>query len=449
MKTNDLESMLGEPKHAIRSLALALSVSYLIVQLNSFIDSFWTTGLGDEAISAVAAMNPIYYIVTSVGIGLGVGVSSTIAFHLGKGDNDRTGLLAGNALIIGLVSSVVVSIIVYLMLGPIVSFIGADDILDSCVDYALPFSLLASALILNGIVTGLLRSEGSKMKSIILLFLSAGLNIILDPILMFELGYGVAGAGWATCIGALISTIIGLYWYASGKMVVKIRKEHFRYDRSASIEVLGIGAPRTAEALITGITNVIQRVFFVAAAGTIGIMLYNLPWRYITVILVIAEALGAAMIPVCSAALGQNDRGKMVFGMKYTAFLSFILTAAVSALVFIFAEPLMDVFMNDPSMEPHKDDLVWVIRMFCIFTPFDGLRKVGSCMLQVVRKSRISTRAMLIWAFIKLFAYWIGSMYSFEALIYSAVFVYIFGGVMLMVLSYHYVKSYPVTPSVS
>ena len=440
MKANDLETMLGEPKHAIRSLALALSLSYLVVHLNTFIDSYWTTMLGDVAMSAVSTMSPIYWIVTSVGIGLGVGVSSTIAFRLGKGDNERASLLATNALICGLISSIAVSIIVYIFLGPMVSFVGANDIKQECVDYALPFALMASSLIINGIVAGLLRSEGSRVKSMIVLIIAAGFNIVLDPILMFNLGMGVAGAGWATSIGALVSSIIGLYWYFAGKMVVKIDRNSLHFDRSASLEVLGVGAPRTAEALVTGITNVIQRVFIVTAGGTVGVMLYNLPFRYSSLIIVIAEALGAAMIPVCSAALGRNDRKKAIFGVNYAISLSVILTTILSVLMFIFADDLAGIFMNDPSMEQHRESLTWVIRMFCIFTPFDGLRKIGSCMLQVVRKSKISTYAMLAWAVFKLILYWIGSLYSFEMLIYATVASYIIGGLWMIALGYKYVR---------
>ncbi len=434
--------MLGEPRHAIRSLALALSISYLVVQLNSFIDSYWTTGLGDTAVSAIATMNPVYWIVTSVGIGLGVGVSSTIAFHLGKGNMERTGLLASNSLMIGFLASIAVSIITFLILDPMVTFIGADDIREECVEYAFPFALMASSLILNGIVTGLLRSEGSRMKSVILLLISAGLNMILDPILMFEMGFGVAGAGWATCIGALISTLLGLYWYSAGKMAVKISRSSIRFDASASRELLGVGGPRSAEALITGFTNVVQRVFIVAVGGTAGVLLYNLPFRYVTLIVVASEALGAAMIPVCSAALGQNNREKMLHGIRYTVILSVIISSILAILMFLFAEQLADLFMNDPTMEQHREDLIWVIRMYSILIPFDGLRKIGSCMLQVVRRSRVSTRAMLVWAFVKLSLYWIASLYSFEMLICSAVIAYVFGGLWMMALGYHYTKGY-------
>ncbi len=436
VRQDDVETMLGEPKHAIRSLALVLSLSYLVVHLNTFIDAYWVTNLGDTAMSAVSSMNPIYWIVTSVGVGLGVGVSTTISFHLGKGDVGRTGILASNSIILGLLLSIVVTIIVYLMLDPIISFIGVDDICQECKDYATPMALMSSALIVNGIVAGLLRSEGSRIKSMILLILSSGSNMLLDPIFIFSLDLEVSGAGYATCLGATIASLVGLYWYYSGKMVVKIPRSAIRFDRSASMEVLGVGAPRTAEALITGITNVIQRVFIVAVGATAGVMLYNLPFRYTTLIVVVAEAIGAAMIPVCSAARGQNDSKKMKVGIDYSLKLSVMITSILAILLFIFAEPMAGLFINDLSMEQYRDELVWIIRLFCILIPFDSMRKVGSCILQVVRKSKLSSEAMLFWAIVKLLLYWIASTISFEALIYSAVIAYIFGGLMMVYLSY-------------
>ena len=165
-------------------------------------------------------------------------------------------------------------------------------------------------------------------------------------------------------------------------------------------------------------------------------MLYNLPFRYVTLVIVIAEAIGAALIPVCSAAIGQGDEDKMRAGMSYSLKLMLILSTSVAVLLFVFAEPLAGVFINDPSMEQYRDMLTWVLRMFCFLVPFDGMRKLGSCMLQVVRRSKLSTAAMLLWAMIKLVLYWIASTISFEALIYAAVASYMIGGLLMMYLSY-------------
>lgn len=442
MKQNgkDLETLLGEPKKAIRSLVLALAFSYLVIQLNQFIDTYWTTLLGDMSMAAVSMMSPIYWLITASGIGLGVGAASTVSFRLGENNRERANVLAANSLVLGLISSVFASVLMFILIDPIITLMGADDVRENSKAYVLPFILLASALILNGILSGLLRAEGARVKSMMLLLISAALNVVLDPILMFGLDLKVAGAGWATALGALISVMLGLYWYATDQMEVKIRFRHFQPDKSAIREVFGIGGPRTAEALVTGTTNVFQRIFLIIAGGSIGVMLYNVPFRYSSLVIVIAEALGAAMIPVCSAALGQRDVEKMKVGMVYAAKLSFVITSALAVLIFIFAEPLMSVFTVSDTMADHKDELVWVMRMFCIFTPFDGFRKIGSCMLQVLRKSKISTIAMLLWGLVKLGAYAIGSMYSFHAVIVACVIVYIFGGLLMVGLAAHYSK---------
>lgn len=383
-------------------------------------------------------MSPIYWLINASGIGIGVGAASTVAYHLGEGDRERASTLASNALFLGLIASVVASALMTVLIGPIISLLGAEDIRNECISYVLPFILLASALIINGVISGLLRAEGAGRKSMTMMLMAAGLNMVLDPVLIYGLDLGVSGAGWATSIGALLSVCLGLYWYVKGRMEIRIQFRGFRPDMSSMREVSGIAGPRTAEALITGTTNIFQRIFIVAAGGTMAVMVYNVPFRYSSLIVVVAEAIGAALIPVCSAALGQNDVGKMRTGMRYSAKLSFGITLVLSAGVFVFAEPLMGIFTVSDSMAEHKDELVWVCRMFCIFTPFDGLRKLGSCMLQVFRRSKESSVAMLLWGLTKLGVYAITCRYSFEALIIGCVGVYIFGGLLMMGLAWLY-----------
>ena len=180
----ELERMLGEPRMAIRSLAYALFFSYLVIQLNSFVDTFWTSGLGDKDMTAVSVMSPVSWIVTSAGIGLGVGAASTMAFHLGERDYERAGVLAENSLALGLLVSIIVSISMSLLVGPLINLMGADDVYEGSLAYVRPFLILSPTLILDGIVAGMLRSEGAGHKAMALLVISAGINMVLDPLLI-------------------------------------------------------------------------------------------------------------------------------------------------------------------------------------------------------------------------------------------------------------------------
>lgn len=427
----ELRRMLGEPKKAIRSLAWALLFSYLVIQVNLFVDTAWASGLGDSDLSALSMMAPVYWLIAGVGVGLGVGASACISFRIGKDDMRRASALAENAIVLGLISSAATALIVWVLLDPIISFMGADDVREGCREYAFPFIALAGAIIMNGVVSGLLRSEGAGKRSIIILTVSAGLNMVLDPALIYWAGMGISGAGWATSIGALASTLIGLYWYMDGSMNVRISFRGYRPDRASMSELMGIAGPRTTEATVTSVTNIIQRVFIIIAGGTVAVMMYNVPFRYCTLIAAVSEAIGAAMIPVCSAAIGQGDIPKMKLGLSYSARISAAVTVALSAAVFILAEPLIGIFTTEPSMAEHSDEMVWVLRMFCIFIPFDGLRKLGSCMLQVLRRSKMSSRLVLIWGVAKLAAYAAVCTVSFHALIIACVAVYIFGGILM------------------
>lgn len=431
--TKDLDELLGEPRRAIRNLAIPLSVSYLVIQVNLFVDTFWTSGLGVDATSAVAVMSPIYYMITAIGTGLGIGVSSRSAYHLGKHNLEKASSIVSNALMLGLLFSLIMSFVVSLSLKPIISFVGAEGIEEECMGYTCPFVLMSIPLIFNGIVAGILRAEGAKNKSMLVLVLSAFVNMVCDPILIYVLELGVSGAGWATCISALVSTVLGLLYYRKDRMVLRIRFGKRYYDADSAKEVFGIGGPRSMESIVSSITNIIQRVFIISVGGTAGVMCYNVPFRYPTIAVVPSDAIGAAMIPVCSAALGQKDIVKMKDGMLYSARLSLIIEILLAIVLFVFADTLIDVFTYNTEMALYHERMAWVLKMFAILLPGDGYRRLGSAMLQVLRKSKLSTVLMLFWGILKVVCYGLAAMTgSFDILIMMAVFVYTFGGVMMM-----------------
>ena len=429
---NDLDTMLGDPKKAILAMILPLTVSYLVTQVNLYVDTFWTSGLGADASSAISTIAPIYNIVSYAGVGLGIGASATIAYRLGQGDYRTSNNLAGNTLILGLFFSIAASVLVYFFTGPIIMAIGAENIYDECLEYVFPYVLMSWALILNGIVAGLLRSEGAARKSMIVLVVSAVFNMLLDPLLIYALDWNLFGAGMATSLSSLIAGGMGLAWYAADRMNIKLNREAFRPSMSSMKEVLAVGAPKTAETTITQAINMAQRVFFIVAAGTLGVMFYNIPWRYVALATVPISALGAAIIPICSASLGQRKPEKMDIAVRYSIKFTLIVSIAISAFIFIFADPLMDVFTYSESMAEQKGMLVWVTRMYCLLIPPYAFNMLGNSILQALKKSMLCTILVLAWGILKLACYAVASQYSFEAIIISFVILqYIIGGIMM------------------
>ncbi len=436
--SENLKTLLGEPKKAIRSMVLAFFIAMAVVELNQFVDTFWVSGLGAVSSSAVATSSPIYGLMMCAGLGIGVGATATIAFRLGRGDFEEANRLAANSLLLGIICAVVSSVLVLVFARPLILIMGAESIVDECLLYILPFIFLSPLLLCNSILGGILRAEGAARKSTIVQMSAAILNMVIDPILIYGLGLGVFGAGLSTALSAGIALAIGLSWYAKDRMTVKLTRGLFRRDKEMSREVLDVGGPKTVQALISNTTDLIQRVFLIVAGGTNAVMFYNYSWRYIALINLPGRAYENAMVPVCSAAYGQRDLLKMREGFLYTAKWVLIFSAVFAVVLFVFSEPLMSILTYEDSMRELRPQFVWTLQISTLLIPFSALMGIGSSMLQALKKSKVSMYYYFFWGFVKLGMYAVAAYvyHSFEYIIYCMVIVHVFGGLCLMYLAH-------------
>ena len=435
--TKDLDVLLGEPKRAIRSMTWAFLFAMAVIEVNQFVDTFWVSGLGTASSSAVATVVPIYGLMMCAGLGVGVGATTSIAFRLGRKEHDAANSLAGNALLLGFILSVISSVLIALLARPTIIMMGAEDVLTESIEYLIPYILLSPALLCSSILGAVLRAEGAAKKSTVLQISAAVFNMILDPVFIYGLGLGVLGAGLSTAISALLSLFIGFFWYAEGKTIVKLGRPSFKSDKAAMVEVLGVGAPKTVQALISNITDLVQRVFLIIAGGTTAVILYNFTWRYIGLVNLPGRACDSDMIPVCSAAYGQNDLVKMKTAYYYTMKIVVGVGIIASVLLFIFAEPLVTVLTLEDTMAELRPEFVWTLQVSVLLIPFSALMGIGSSMLQALKRAKIPMNYYMLWGFLKLGMYAVAAYAygSYELIIYSMVLVHVFGGICLIYLA--------------
>ena len=433
----DLEILLGEPKRAIRSMAWAFLFAMAVIEVNQFVDTFWVSGLGTASSSAVATVVPIYGLMMCAGLGIGVGATTSIAFRLGSREHDAADSLAANSLILGLILAIISSVIVAILAKPVIILMGAEDVLSESIEYLVPYILFSPALLCSSILGAVLRAEGAARKSTLLQISAAVFNMVLDPLFIYGLGLGVLGAGLSTAVSALLSLFLGFYWYASGRTIVKLGRSSFRADRQAMREVLGVGAPKTVQSLISNFTDLVQRVFLIVAGGTNAVILYNFTWRYIGLVNLPGRACDSAMVPVCSAAFGQHDLAKMKTAYYYTMKIVVGVGAVASVLLFVLAEPLITVLTLEDTMSALRPEFVWTLRVSVLLIPFSALMGIGSSMLQSLKKAKIPMNYYMLWGFLKLGMYAVAAygLGSYEWIIYSMVIVHVFGGICLIYLA--------------
>ncbi len=434
-ESRDLERMLGDPKAAIRSMFVPLAVSFLVVQINLFVDTSWCSGLGSDASSAVSSISPVYWIVSGLGTGIGIGAATAIARYLGRGDKASADRIASQTIVLSLIIGVISTPILFLLIDPLVFMMGADDILALCRTYIYPQVLAGTLIILDGTVSGIIRAEGAAKRSMVVLLLSAGVNMVLDPIFIYTLDLGLAGAGLATAVAATASAALGLWWYRRGKLYLTLRKKDMRPDMADMKEILYVGIPRSSETILISLMSMIQRIFVIACGGTAAAMFYNIPWRFVSISMVVSQAVGSSLIPVSSAALGRRDYDKAETAYRYSLVVSVGVMTVIAIVLFAFADWLIVPFTYAPTMAQYRDEFAHVLRIYALLIPFMALIDVASSMLQALRMAQISMVSSFLRNLVVIILLYFASTVSLDAIYWSLVVAEVFGGLLMVWLA--------------
>lgn len=430
-ETADLKRMLSEPKAAILSMSLPLMVAFFVAAVQTYIDSFWCAGLGPDASSAISVSGPVYWIIMDIGSGLGVGASTAIARSLGAKDKARADSLASQILVFTLILSFVVMGLVWLIADPVLSFMNGGQDTSLSMDYVMPMVVCSYALLMNGIITGLLRSEGAAKTSMYMSFAAAIINIVLDPILIYTFDLGVMGAAIATCLSFVCTVGAGLHLYLRGRMYVTPCFKGFRFVREQLWDIFVVGIPHMLELVAIPIMMMPQNYFVTRIGGSDGIMTYSLPFRYVTLAVVPAQAIAASMVPVTSAAIGQKDFAKARYGFAYTARTCILLSTALSFAILFLADVLAYAFTYSDDMAPFHDEIAKVIRIYAFVTVCVACVDVFSGILQTLRFAQLATVTIFLRECLFITFYWISTYISMDAIYWSLLIAEAIGAVMM------------------
>lgn len=428
----DLETMLGEPHKALLSMAVPLIISYLIIELNTFMDISWCSGLGSACTSAVSSISPMAWIATGLGTGIGVGAAAAIATKLGTGDRTKANSLASQTIVISIVLALVTTVLMMFLIDPVVDMMGVTDIREECHEYITPMIIGSVFIVLNGTVAGMLRGEGSAKRSTYVLVTAALTHMVLDPVFIYGLGMGLTGAAVATVIGMGFGAALGLSWYFRGKTEARLSFRRYRPKADEMAYILGVGIPRSFEIFIVAIMSMIQRIFVVECGGTEAAMFYNIPWNFVTLAQSVSMSLGSALIPISAAAIGMGLTAKSESAFKMAMKWALVSMTVIAVVLFVFADVAMLPFTYSSGMTEYREEFVHVMRIYMLIVPCMGAIDVASSMLQSMRRAQQSMISSFIRNFLLVIALVWACTVSLDAIYWSLVVCeYIGAGLMV------------------
>jgi len=368
----------------------------IINSLYNIVDRiFIGQGVGAYALSGLSAVFPIMLIVMAFGMLVGIGAGVRVSINMGKKDFLRAEKVLGNAFSLIIIISILITVLGFAIKVPLLKLFGVgEDTFTYANDY-LNIILFSTMFGMMGFsLNNVIRSEGNARIAMLSMIISAGTNIILDPLFIFVLNMGVKGAAWATMISQLLLCIWVLRHFTGKKAVIVLKTPNLKPDLKIIMYILTIGfAPfsmQIAFSLVQGTYNT-QLIEYGGdlAVGAMGIILSVVMIIFMSII-----ALNMASQPI----IGFNYGNKNFKRVKDTLVVCLRAGTYISlggfAIVQLFPETIVRLF-NKESEELLKIG-VEGLRYFMAAWVLVGFQIVASSYFQAIGKAGIAAFLSLL-----------------------------------------------------
>ncbi|MFP4050298.1 MAG: MATE family efflux transporter [Thermoplasmata archaeon] len=343
-------------------LGWPIMISSLLQTMYNLIDTFWIGRLpGDEGVDSVGAMAlswPLVFVMISLGMGLGIAALAMVSQHTGAGDYEEANRDAGQLYFILIVLSVVLGIVGFTLTEPMLNLVsGGSELVFYGTQYlsviflGLPFMMLFFSF------SFILRAWGDTVTPMVLMAISIGINIILDPMLIFGWGFfprlGIQGAAIATISSRGIVTVISLYLLFNGKVGIKLKLSYLKPKWDKIKKFFKIGIPATFARVGDSFGFVVLMALLTSLPDHENVLAaYGVGSRLINITFVILGGLGMAISTVVGQSLGADRTERAEEATKKGITIMVILMAIISLFLFLARYHLIAIFV------PGKENVI-------------------------------------------------------------------------------------------
>ena len=375
----------------LKQYALPAIIAQTAASLYNMVDSiFIGQGVGPLAISGLAVTFPLMNLSTAFGTLVGAGAAVMLSVLLGQKNYKAANKVLGNVVSLNIIIGLIFMAVALIFIDPILYFFGASE---NTLPYAKEYiTIILFGNVITHVYFGLnaaMRSSGFPKKAMLLTIFTVVFNTILDPIFIFVLDMGIAGAAWATVLAQTVSMVIVLRHFSDRERAFHFEKGIFKLDMRVAKDSLAIGMGpflmNAAACLVTLFINQQLRDY----SGDLGIGAYGICNRLIFMFIMICMGLNQGMQPIAGYNYGakQYSRVKEVFWM--TAKLGTVVTCICFIIGMFFPRVAVGIFTHDEAlmeMASHG------FRLLVIGFPIVGFQMIGTNFFQclgMVKKSVI------------------------------------------------------------
>jgi putative MATE family efflux protein len=379
-KGSRLKTFSKKPKKALWTLALPILAGMAIQTIYTIVDMIYIGRLGGEAIAAVAFNMPLLFFVLGLSMGLGSGVTASIARFIGASDKINADNSAEHALLMASIISVIMVMFGLLYGKQMLVILGTTpELINIAWSYLRIITVGLFFMVFSGFFRSILAGEGDMKTPMIISATGTILNIILDPIFIFVLGFGVPGAAIATVISQAIVFSIFIYLFLIKEHTyVTFRMRDFSFSKYIIYDIIKVGVPASMAMIIMSLGQAVFNKILVSYSAY-SVAAFQIGGRIDVVLFLPIMAIATALTTLVGMFYGAKDFENVKFIIKYGMLRSVFITTIGSIIIFILAPLIVKGFSNEPEIQ---QTAVTYLRLIVFIYPLISIAMTSGRVMQ-------------------------------------------------------------------
>ena len=352
--TTDHDFSQGSVWKNIVKMSIPITLAQLINILYNIVDRMYIghiPGAGALALTGLGLCLPVISIVMAFARLSGMGGGPLCSIERGKGDYDEAERIMGNSFTLLLIFAVVLTLVGEGFLRPILMAFGASgDTIGYAMDYGRIY-LAGNVFVLISLgMNNFINAQGFARTGMVTTLVGAVLNIILDPVFIFLLDWGVRGAALATVISQAVSALWVMQFLTGRRAELRLRRRNLRLDRGRTGRILGLGFSGFVMAFTNSAVQVVCNSVLSSFGGDLYVGVMTVLSSIREVVSMPVQGITGAAEPVLGFNYGARKLQRVRQGIRFISACSLVYSFLVWGLIRLIPGPMIRIFNNEPEL---------------------------------------------------------------------------------------------------
>lgn len=406
----------GSMLTAILSISIPVVINSFLQTMYNLTDTYWLGHIGSDQLAAINLVSPMQNIVINFGTGITVAGSVLISHYIGARQHENAKKMATHIFLCAMIFAFLCAGICFFATPSIVKWLGADSVIYEYSKTYMQIVILDMPLLFTiNVFTSIHQAQGDTVHPMYLNFLGILINMILDPLFMKVLSWGVFGAALATLLSKLPPAIIALYVLTRKKSPVHFVFKNFHFEKEKISNIIKVGLPTAigGSTMQLGFLLMSRNVY---VYGPKAMAAYGIGNKVNGLITLPATGIGSATATIVGQNMGaqQPERAKTGYLMARHISMAFLFIGGMILSRPFISTSIVSIFTPDPEVIPMAAEFLSIMAFWC-FT--NGMHNATSGLFQGTGHTEVTMAidATRLWVFRFL------SLYIMETILHMGV----------------------------